>query len=166
MGRSRDPNRHRAGIACRLHVALAIADHDTALRIHADRSRGIEDEFRLGLSAFARVFGCMRANEKAGKRAEQFVNAAIHGVDLLHRYVSAPDAALIAYHGQRQAGRAQAIEQLAGVRRRLDPLGVTVKGHVDHDRFVAIEEDRARGGVCAALRLRASRSAQGDTVAT
>jgi hypothetical protein len=85
----------------------------------------------------------MRANEKAGEGTEQLFDAPIDRIDRFARKQSPPDSALIADNGEGQSGGAKPIEKRPRIGRRLDALGVAVKGHVDNDRFVAVEENGA-----------------------
>lgn len=77
-------------------VALAVADHDAAGGIGAERAGRVEDEFRFGFAAVTIVFGCVRANEEPCERAEEFVDPPIDGINLLGGNETAADAALIA----------------------------------------------------------------------
>jgi hypothetical protein len=132
--------RDRARIARRLDVAFTIAHDDAAGWIDSERARGIKNELRLRFAAFAGIFGRVRADEESLERPEQFLNAPVDGVDLLSGNKTPANAALIAYDRERQTRRAQAIEQHARVRRRLDAIRIAVEGHVDDDRLVPIEE--------------------------
>ena len=118
---------------------------------HAERSRGVEDQCRLGLAAVAIVLRRVRTDEKPRERSEQFVDAPVDRIDLLHRDESAPHAALIAHHRQLQTGRAQPVEQRARAGQHFDLFRIAVERNVDDQRLVAIEE---HGANVHALRLR------------
>ena len=148
--------RDRAGTHGGFDVAIAIADHDAALRIDVHNAGRIENQLRLRLATVAAVLGSVRTNKETGERPEQLVDAAIDRVDLLERNVSAADSALIADDRQRQARRPQPVERRTHVRFGNNAIGIAVERNVDDQRFVAVEHDR--GDVTKLGRKRPSRA--------
>ncbi len=124
-----------------------VADHCRSPRCDTQVRCGGEHHSGAGLTAGTAVLGAVRADLPGVERAQQLLDAGVHGVGLRPGDQAARDAGLIGHHSGGYPGVAEQSERGEGRWNGCGEGRITVVGDVEDERAVPVEQDggRSRG---------------------